>query len=892
MGCLLSGLLAIGCAAGADAPPINPFPPPLAVETAGQWTFAQGTEGWSAQNECTLESGDGALRVRSTGNDPYFHRALDVPGGEFSLVLKARSRTAGPGAIFWTTDRSPQRGNDKLAHFEMIHDGAWHEHRVRLRAPGKLTDLRIDPGTAPGEVEIDEIRLVRETPHPLEIERVEVADERVRFTVRNHSEQAQTLSFHGEEHTIEGGGVLAVDRPVAGRRPLEPVTLRIELEGFPPIARTVFLHHPEAAGGAEWVEVPQLGQGEPPVPALVPMQSMGTRDTRGAVKACVTADGSLVHVERDGRLAAICGPLVLVDGELPALKVVDRGPPLRLAGEGIEASLAIDGDVLSVSIHSEKPCEGPVVRVPGALEQGLFAGLEYLGRGELSSSTLDVETDEHLRFAPDPMKVTMPLMAVVTRNEKGDGANLCDDQRCASVPASGPFRQISPVPFFVAVSWDDMTLQPVYAVPNFFDGTADHRMALRGRKIEAFVRVAGGPLEEAILWGVRRRGLPPLPEPPRSRDEQRALCIRALSGPLKSDAGWGHCVEDRWPRRPFADIASTVWRLTGEVPDFPQFVPGGSHIRNESMYFVTGRAGEWLEHHRQAARRIIARQQPDGSFRYQGKYARGHFEDTASGHCARPAAQLLEHAWATGDPEALEAGLRALEYIKRFRTPRGAQVWEVPLHTPDVLASAWLVWAYVRGYELTGRREHLDEARRWALSGVPFVYLWGERPMMRYATIPVYGATNWKAPCWIGRPVQWCGLVYAYGLTLLAPYDDALDWRRLARGILISGQQQQYPDGQYAGLLPDSIDIKTGRRFAWNINPCNLVSLGAALDGRPDHLSVAANGKHRVAAPFPVTIRDGAAHIEGRAGVKYQVVVDGDRVVDVASKGQDVVALE
>jgi len=882
MGCLLSGLLAVGCVLGADAPPINPFPRPVTSETVAQWTFDRGAEGWSAQNECALEAGGGVLRVRSTGNDPYFHLPLDVPGGEFSLALKARGRTAGPGQVFWTTDRSPQRGNDKLAHFEMIHDGAWHEYGVRLRAPGKLTDLRIDPGTAPGEVEIDEIRLVRETPHPLQIERVEVGDRRVRFTVRNHSEQARTFSVDGKKHTIEGTGTLAIDRPVAGPHPLEPVTLRLELEGFSPIGRTVFLHHPEAADAAEWLEVPQIGQGERSVSVRVPMRSMGTR---GGVKARVTADGSLVHVERDGRLAAFCGPLVLVDGELPALKVADRGPPLRLAGKGIEVSLALDGDVLAVSIRSEKPCEGPVVRVPGPLEQGLLAGLEYLGRGERSSSTLDVETDEHVRFAPDPMKVTMPLMAAVTRNEKGDGANLPERP-------GGCFAQISPVPFFVAVSWDDTALQPVYAVPNFFDGTADHRMALRGRKIAAWVRVAGGPLEDAIRWGVRRRGLPPLPEPPRSPEEQRALCLRALNGPLKSDAGWGHCVEDRWPRRPFADVASTVWRLTGDVPDFPQFVPGGSHVRNESIYFATGRAGEWLEHHRQAARAIIARQQPDGSFRYQGKYARGHFEDTASGHCARPAAQLLEHAWATGDAEALEAGLRTLEFMKRFRTPRGAQVWEVPLHTPDVLASAWLVWAYVRGYELSGRREYLDEARRWALSGVPFVYLWGERPMMRYATIPVYGATNWKAPCWIGRPVQWCGLVYAYALTLLAPHDDALDWRRLARGILISGQQQQYPDGRLAGLLPDSIDLKTGRRFPWNINPCNLVSLQTALDGRVDHLSVAADAKHRVVAPFPVTIRDGAAHVEGRAGVKYQVVVDGERIVDVKSKGQDVVALE
>ena len=39
-------------------------------------------------------------------------------------------------------------------------------------------------------------------------------------------------------------------------------------------------------------------------------------------------------------------------------------------------------------------------------------------------------------------------MKGLCRREKGDRSNLCDDQRFASVPASGPFRQIGPVPFF------------------------------------------------------------------------------------------------------------------------------------------------------------------------------------------------------------------------------------------------------------------------------------------------------------------------------------------------------------------------------------------------------------------------------------------------------------
>jgi hypothetical protein len=416
-------------------------------------------------------------------------------------------------------------------------------------------------------------------------------------------------------------------------------------------------------------------------------------------------------------------------------------------------------------------------------------------------------------------------------------------------------------------------------------------MALRGRRIEAVIQVAGRRLEETILWAVRRRGLPPLPDPPRSPQQQRALCLAALRGPLRSPAGWGHCVEAKWTRQPYADMASTVWRLSGEVPDLPRLVPGGAHLPNGAIYFLSGRGRQWLDQQSQHVEQILARQQPDGSFHYDGKYRRGHFEDTASGVCARPLGELLEFARITGDRTALEAGIRGLRYLRRFQTPRGAQTWEIPLHTPDQLAAAYAVWACVRGYELTGDREHLAEARRWAAAGLPFVYLWSRYPIMAYATPPVYGATNWQRPLWIGLPVQWVGGVYAYALTMLAPHDDSLDWNRLARGILFSAEQQQYPDGPNAGLLPDSFNLEDQQRNPANINPCALVSLRLAVEGQVDSLCVASDGTHRVAAPFPVTIRDGQARIQARRGVSYQVLIDGRRLVEVKSVGEDTVPL-
>ena len=163
---------------------------------------------------------------------------------------------------------------------------------------------------------------------------------------------------------------------------------------------------------------------------------------------------------------------------------------------------------------------------------------------------------------------------------------------------------------------------------------------------------------------------------------------------------------------------------------------------------------------------------------------------------------------------------------------------------------------------------------------------------MPYATPPVFGATNWQAPRWIGLPVQWCGLAYAYGLTKLAPHDRTLDWRKVAEGILVSGEQQQYPDGEKAGCFPDFILLTTQKRAGPTINPSPIVILRAVLNGEAPGLSVAVAAGRRVVAPFPVTIGDGRARIRARAGVKYQVIVDGERIVDVASVGHDVIELE
>ena len=85
-------------------------------------------------------------------------------------------------------------------------------------------------------------------------------------------------------------------------------------------------------------------------------------------------------------------------------------------------------------------------------------------------------------------------------------------------------------------------------------------------------------------------------------------------------------------------------------------------------------------------------------------------------------------------------------------------------------------------------REHLTdpikEARKWALSGLPFVYTWSDGENVRpYLTIPAFGA-SWFFQSWYGRSVPWVGLEYAEGLIELDRYDDTLPWGEIGRGIL------------------------------------------------------------------------------------------------------------
>ena len=822
--------------------PVGPVGP--AVVPTGEpirWNFGNTDHGFQAIADCTLAPSPEGLVVHTRGEDPRFRtpRLSSPLTGPIRVRLRLRTRTQRHLQLFWASVREPRWRPSHAVATRLVTNGEWRTYELMLDTTERVIALRIDPGTGTGKVAIKWIELQPVAPAPVELVRLRTEPGQISCTIKNVTDKPLAAQVGTTTVRLAAGTAETVTIPVSQRRYLTPYRLRVAVRGKTVVERRVFVLNPTA--DVNWQEA-----------------------TRGNTSVRFSPAEGVAELRVAQRTVAIIAPLAH-----------RQGRPLSVQATPVDGGWRLSGDVtglfrferpgeLSVELRAGEPFEGPVLRPLGAVEQAVLAGVEYLGRGERSSSKRDIEGPEHLRYRPDVHDVTWPLAAVCT--------------------ATGQ----------IAVLWDrPRATRPVFAVPNVLDGPPGHRVSLEGNVVRATIRFgAPGPIEPLILWGARRLGFPELP-PKRSDADHRALCLKAFHGPLWEDGrGWGHCAEPNWPRQPYSDLASAVYWLEGRPPALPRLVPGGAHIPDPTIYFVTGRAREWAQFLRARAANARKRQQPDGSFRYKGPMGRTHFEDTASGYCARFAVTLLEAAYYTGDQAALDAGLRALEYMKRFRTPRGAQTWEVPLHTPDILASALLVRAYVLGYELTGREEYKALAVRWALTGLPFVYLWSDRPIMAYATIAVFGATHWKQPVWIGRPVQWCGLVYAEALRTLAAHDRTLNWSKLAEGILRCAEQMQYTDGRYVGCLPDSVIVSTQERFGPSINPAAIVSLRRRLSGKPDGAYVIRTERGPVVGPFPMERAGQRIIVHSIRGVGYEVLLPGARTRRISASGKDVIQLD
>ena len=101
------------------------------------------------------------LILQCIGDDPglAFSDLNLTTAGPYVLEFKLQSHATGPAELYWTTDPETILPKGKHLDFTVKHDGAWHDHSIRIDEAKTLHALRLDPCGGEGEVRLEGLTL-------------------------------------------------------------------------------------------------------------------------------------------------------------------------------------------------------------------------------------------------------------------------------------------------------------------------------------------------------------------------------------------------------------------------------------------------------------------------------------------------------------------------------------------------------------------------------------------------------------------------------------------------------------------------------------------------------------------------------------------------------------
>ena len=771
--------------------------------TEQTWDFRTGLNGWKGNHhvDALVQTREG-ITFRSTGNDPWIEGpAISLGRDRLTRVLvRMKSNANAAGELFYG---STFKAGDSLR-FVVQNDDQWHDYDLIIRQSlGPGTRFRLDPAASTGQITVQGITVTSLPKIPAPPFEPPVPAQPMRRRAMEVSSGELTFKHYGSR--LGNFELLIGNTGLAAGYQSELIGLVLDDQ-------------------TEWLN---LGN------APATLRASGPNDVTVEVKMS-DSHGGTWQVTR--RIRA---------GRLEGTLTVD-----------MRVSVDQDREVILLPWITLYPGLGTY----GAKkDQAIFAGLEYLAN-EPSSSQADITTADHLRRVPDPLKVTIPLMAIV--HDDHFLGLIWEPAPWACATFDSPDRTTPADAHLMAITGPAVGQ---HRLEN--DLVAYRSRSLRaGQSISTTVTIIGGAgrsVVPAIEQYVRLRDIPDVPEVSGGFAGAVTLLSHGwLDSGIREGGLFRHALwQGRFRLSKAADAAMFMtWLSTSlspdqnqmvrrleetrdlalsEIPDHWDLTSAVSHLRPPTPSLVFGKIERLVSNAYQTATARLAKFNPDGTLTYRPgqpgqpgdtDYSVTHFANHANGHGARDLVSILEGATLSADPDLIQKALTLLDQQTRLyknSVPRGAQTWEIPLHTPDIMASAHLVKCYCLGFLLSDREEYLEQARYWAWTGVPFIYLEnpGPREVGLYATIPVLGATGWEGS-WFGRPVQWCGMVYASALHLLSDYDPGGPWLHLAQGITASGLQQTFPTGDpiRQGLLPDFFLLRSQLRDGPAINPGTLQS--------------------------------------------------------------------
>ncbi len=769
------------------------------AETAHIWDFSEGTLGWvgNGRVEKMVSSREG-LGFISIGIDPWIEGpAINLDEGKMVRVtIRMKSTADKSGEIFY--GRFFQAG--KSVPFVVQDDGRWHDYSIVIKdSLGAETRFRLDPCGDKGKIQLASFK-------------VETIDKVI--TPEFEKPVMPKVSVLSKLAVSSGGFVLRHNGKNFGG-------FVCDMGGYKLTGHTLDMLGVVVDGKAEWL---QLKDAKVTAGIIMPL-------TEFVISAEITDIG---------------GGNWLIKRHFAGAK--------KEGAIDVETTVTCDKD--RGIIHA--PWLTLFAQIPKKT-QAIFPGVEYLA-DEPSSSDADIAKPKHIRKTPADTWITFPLMAV-TDGEHYVGL-IWDRSEITAATFDSPDRIYDSGGHVMSLSG------PGVGDLRFENDFAAHSpLAIKAnvpiRQSAMIIVGKGKDVTAAIQQYVRIKGLPKLPVFKGGANAAAELMAHGwLDSAINEDGLIRHAVwGDNFGAGPAADSAMYMdWlsnhttgaisaklvkgreKVLEKLAPSDVYTSSVGHVRRPNVPLVFGRVNEYVQMRKQHAIGALDRFDAEGKLHYsKGKadYGRTHFADHANGLGGAVLVEVLEAATLCADSQLTNKAIELLDkqtVLYANTVPRGAQTWEMPLHTPDVLASAHMVRAYLLGYLITGRQDHLEQAKYWAWTGVPFVFLDNptQHEVGEYAIIAVLGATNWQAPVWFGLPVQWCGLVYAASLYELSEYDSDGPWDQIAKGITLAGLQMtwQESDEERQGLLPDFFFLPEQVSDGPAINPGTLQAKLAECFGK------------------------------------------------------------
>lgn len=117
--------------------------------------------GWTVRKHAFAELNSDGLSLNCVGSDPYLV-ASEVPTMREAATLRVRLKSAAGNTaeIHWQEEGATNFSRDSRVEIDIPNDNQWHVVSADITLNRPLTALRLDPSTAPGQIQIGRIELV------------------------------------------------------------------------------------------------------------------------------------------------------------------------------------------------------------------------------------------------------------------------------------------------------------------------------------------------------------------------------------------------------------------------------------------------------------------------------------------------------------------------------------------------------------------------------------------------------------------------------------------------------------------------------------------------------------------------------------------------------------